>query len=1221
MRAARAAFGVIFLGLAMLVGASSANAIEPSLDPSFHGDGEVLTSFGFGVHVETGARLGDGRVVLAVAARNTLDGTRPALLVMRPDGSFDRSFGQLGLAMPPYVRHQSNGTSNGMTDVAVRIDGRLYASDRQGVMRFLADGRLDPAFGVGGYVSTPGQPRSVFALPDGGAVVIGGDGSGIPLLWRYDQTGQRVMPFGPDPTVQPIVGDFLAPRAAAQLPDGSFVVVADSPSVQEDWFVRRAPGVVLRYRSDGTLDRDFGTDGSMIIRATSGNTVLRDVTPLADGRIAITGQSDAGSIVARLLSDGQLDLTFAGDGVAEFPKLMVATSIAEQIDGSLLVSGVSGPENINDHQTAAIRVLPDGTADAAFGEGGIALSAVINFTHSPDREAVGFPALAGSPSIIVGNTVSSINRGDDVAAAALTSDGKLIPTFGVGGISVGDFGEGFDGVRAFGIATQRDDKAVVVGQVSRGGALARYLEDGSVDPSFGADGTGTVALPFRGRAVAIDAQGRIVSAGDKQELSTHQASISKVIVARHLANGELDVTFGTRGYAEVQIAPVGDRRETYVSDLVIGNDGRIVGGGQYCSIGCYGAAFGLTADGATDPTFGPQGIYRGAARPVVDVGIRANGQVWLLSNTTLTLHGGDASFGGPTRCNCSDGTVNLWVPGYDIDFQRVTVSTNGDLLVAGTIGIGPDQRIGVVRLRPDGSLDTTFGRDGLASGDLGNVRAIVHASDAGIWIAGVQERDRILNVTRVGANGTVPAPGADPAPLPRGVARADGRVALDSRGRLFSVTDHYDPFTSAVHAAWRVLRLVGPGPIAPAPDATAPVLVAATLPAATATPNVVLQVNATDDVAVTQMRVAINGQVIDAQAWQAFTPTVTVALPAVDGPHVVRAQVRDAAGNLSAVAAATTTLLRPVAPPLGPNQPPTLREVTVPNPATTRVVTIAIDATDDRAVTEMRTATEDGNWSAWRAFEATTSMTLSAGGVSGSLKGVYVQVRDAERRESAVLYRKTKFVPGAVPAPVPPPPVNAAPVLRALVAPATTPNPVVLIGIDATDDAAVTEVRTALDGGAWSAWRPHAVNLTLDLSPVAAGATRVLSVQVRDAQLRESEVVRTPISYVPVVAPVPPPPGAVNLKPTLVSVRLPNPTTSQRIAVTIVATDDRAVTQVRLANEDGTWGAWQPYTPTMTHLLTPRAQLTGVYVQVRDTSRAESNTIYTKTLCTPCTPA
>ena len=90
-------------------------------------------------------------------------------------------------------------------------------------------------------------------------------------------------------------------------------------------------------------------------------------------------------------------------------------------------------------------------------------------------------------------------------------------------------------------------------------------------------------------------------------------------------------------------------------------------------------------------------------------------------------------------------------------------------------------------------------------------------------------------------------------------------------------------------------------------------------------------------------------------------------------------------------------------------------------------------------------------------------------------------------------------------------------------------------------------------------------------------------------------------------------------KPVLRSVTLPNPTATQLVTVTIDATDDVGVTGVRLANENGVWQVWQPYTPTVQNLATPLALIKGVFVEVRDATGKESNVAFKTTLCSPCT--
>jgi sugar lactone lactonase YvrE len=212
-----------------------------------------------------------------------------------------------------------------------------------------------------------------------------------------------------------------------------------------------------------------------------------------------------------------------------------------------------------------------------------------------------------------------------------------------------------------------------------------------------------------------------------------------------------------------------------------------------------------------------------------------------------------------------------------------------------------------------------------------------------------------------------------------------------------------------------------PQPNPGAVDRTAPVVDAVTIPATTTSRAVDVAIDARDDVAVTQLRLATEDG--NWGAWQAFASPARFTLTAGLGFRGVYVQVRDAAGRESNIVYRTTRLLgnEPAPDPAPQPQPqpdpdpapnpqpahdaaaPTLRDVIVPATSATSAIDLRIDATDDVGVTQMRLATDDGNWGAWKAFSATTAFTLRAG---HGYRGVYVQVRDAAGRESAALYRR-----------------------------------------------------------------------------------------------------------------------------------------------------------------------------------------------------------------------
>ena len=146
----------------------------------------------------------------------------------------------------------------------------------------------------------------------------------------------------------------------------------------------------------------------------------------------------------------------------------------------------------------------------------------------------------------------------DFAVARYNADGSLDETFGDGGVVVSDFG-GDD--RAKSIAIQPDGAILVGGSgwVDSGAedfALARYLDDGSLDESFG-DGGGVVT-DFRGgddraTSVLLRPDGRIALAGNIQlSGGCTQATCERYGfgLAQYNADGTPNSTFGTEGRIE-----------------------------------------------------------------------------------------------------------------------------------------------------------------------------------------------------------------------------------------------------------------------------------------------------------------------------------------------------------------------------------------------------------------------------------------------------------------------------------------------------------------------------------------------------------------------------------------------------------------------------------------------------------------------------------------------
>ncbi len=153
-------------------------------------------------------------------------------------------------------------------------------------------------------------------------------------------------------------------------------------------------------------------------------------------------------------------------------------------------------------------------------------------------------------------------------------------------------------------ALQSDGKIIVAGCSSQGPRLIRYLSDGLLDPSFGTGGIDQVHLPNTGlNAVALQSDGKVVIA---IETALQSGGFATSGVARLTSNGSLDKTFGNGGFANVQ-SPL---QLGMGHSLVVQSDGRIVidafrpGNAPIEDIGL--ARF--LANGTLDSTFGHNGV-------------------------------------------------------------------------------------------------------------------------------------------------------------------------------------------------------------------------------------------------------------------------------------------------------------------------------------------------------------------------------------------------------------------------------------------------------------------------------------------------------------------------------------------------------------------------------------------------------------------------------------
>ncbi|MET0772137.1 MAG: hypothetical protein ABWZ82_03555 [Candidatus Limnocylindrales bacterium] len=304
----------------------------------------------------------------------------------------------------------------------------------------------------------------------------------------------------------------------------------------------------------------------------------------------------------------------------------------------------------------------------------------------------------------------------DFVMARFLADGTLDPGFGEGGMVTTDL-QPDQQEEALAVAIAPDGSIVVAGYSGFDAtmALARYLPDGSLDPSFGTGGIVAGTTPGRLYAVAIDAHGHIVVAGGR-DIPDGTTDFSDLLLARFLVDGTLDTSFGEEGVVVVDV----DGATNTLRELAILPDGRILASGE--SFGSFEGSertdlVRVTPEGALDLTFGGVGaIGIDTARVGEGMAVQPDGRIVLtgrallgtetrLETLRLEIDGAlDTSFGdgGSVRTDLRDHTE----AGLD-----VALDAEGRIVVAGRAGdINTD--FAVVRYLPDGSLDTAFADEG-----------------------------------------------------------------------------------------------------------------------------------------------------------------------------------------------------------------------------------------------------------------------------------------------------------------------------------------------------------------------------------------------------------------------------------------------------------------------------------------------------------------------------
>ena len=405
----------------------------------------------------------------------------------------------------------------------------------------------------------------------------------------------------------------------------------------------------------GALDATFGTGGKATLDFGIASEHASAVAVQTDGKIVVVGDDGNGDFaVARFRPNGLPDFTFGGgDGKATFNLggTDIATAVAIQPDGRIVIVGYTDANTVGNNDIAAIRIFADGNGlDPSFNKTGVQTIAYdLGGKLDDQARAVGFK----SGKIVIAGFDQFAATDYDFAVVQLNADGTLDPNFGRAGTGKAFFffdrGGGLED-KASSLSVQTNGQIVVAGsvQVSATGfdfGVVRVTTDGLPDLGFNSTGYQTISFNASGAhddratGVSLAPDGRIVVAGYAQEASS--SNFDFAVARLNRADGSLDKTFGVDGMKTIPFDLGGDLDDR-ASAVDVQNDGKIVivGSVQATDTDFNFAAVRLNAaDGSYDKTFsadGKQTVDFGATASASAFAIQPNGRI-LLAGTTGTV--------------------------------------------------------------------------------------------------------------------------------------------------------------------------------------------------------------------------------------------------------------------------------------------------------------------------------------------------------------------------------------------------------------------------------------------------------------------------------------------------------------------------------------------------------------------------------------------------------
>ena len=717
--------------------------LAQSLDSTFGINGIVTSQFSNAPTNEiitTAVRQPDGKIVM-VGLQTASNKVNAIVIRTNPDGTLDNSFNTIG--------HRYMG-GLGFEAVALQSDGKILVAGQDKAYRLNDDGSIDYSFGTDGFVqlnfgfTKPMTIKSIATVND--KIIFGGYARGTSGEYKFAVI--QLQSDGSYDTSFDIDGKGLYFDSSASSDIAyALKIQADNKIVLTgqtiDGVTTDDNFLTIRINTDGSLDTSFGAAGRAMTSFASGNDYGRNIDIQSDGKILVIGANNNRYAIARYTIDGTLDTSFDGDG-----KLYLTNNLALFISSTQVIydrpnikslnSGkilLSGSSNYNFN---LIQLNENGSFDTSFGNNGVVYYSV----NTRNRSSYMF--IKEDNKIITGGSSHS-NTGSNISKTTqlqFSQTGQFESSI--------NFNTQFGISRINSVVEQSTGKIIAFCEnqtpTSDDVLFARYNSDGSIDSSFGTNGTITLFTGVPNKMIQLS-NGKLAT-----------CYLNSPFINMYNSNGTLDTTYGNNGTVNIDVL---NSFTSNVNTIKSSLDGTI-----FVACSTNSANFGILKvlpNGTTDTSFGTNGLA------LIDFNY--------FSTTDLEIA------------------------------RDIQILSNGKIIVTGFLRFSSQIiATAVVCLLPNGTIDTSFGTNGKIITQYGNYTTpadVIKFEDDTFMINYFSSDDDQYIFTKYLPNGTVdPNFSSDTAPslnaiyslipLPNGKFLGGGKSKFYDNGEFFLIRYNAD---------------------------------------------------------------------------------------------------------------------------------------------------------------------------------------------------------------------------------------------------------------------------------------------------------------------------------------------------------------------------------------------------------------------------------------------